>query len=152
MSESNDQVRATVRDHYAQVAEAEKGGCAPGCCGVPAGSSLSLGYSAEDLASVPEGADLGLGCGNPQAIAKLRPGETVVDLGSGAGFDCFLAARQVGDAGKVIGVDMRLDNPLKIELFALDIFDDLVCGIIGDVAGGVVDVHDGIDDGAGIGG
>ncbi|MCA9593297.1 MAG: arsenite methyltransferase [Myxococcales bacterium] len=106
MSESNDQVRATVRDHYAQVAEAEKGGCAPGCCGVPAGSSLSLGYSAEDLASVPEGADLGLGCGNPQAIAKLRPGETVVDLGSGAGFDCFLAARQVGDAGKVIGVDM----------------------------------------------
>ena len=65
-----------------------------------------MGYSAEELAAVPEGADLGLGCGNPQAIAAMRPGEIVVDLGSGAGFDCFLAARQVGPAGRVIGVDM----------------------------------------------
>ena len=65
-----------------------------------------MGYSAEELAAVPEGANLGLGCGNPQAIAALKPGEVVVDLGSGAGFDCFLAARQVGDAGHVIGVDM----------------------------------------------
>ncbi len=103
---AHDDVRATVRDHYGQVAERESGGCAPGCCGVPAGSSLSLGYSAEDLASVPEGSDLGLGCGNPQAIAQIRPGETVVDLGSGAGFDCFLAAKQVGETGRVIGVDM----------------------------------------------
>jgi SAM-dependent methyltransferase len=65
-----------------------------------------LGYAAEELASVPEGADMGLGCGNPQAIAALKSGETVLDLGSGGGFDCFLAARQVGTAGRVIGVDM----------------------------------------------
>ena len=65
-----------------------------------------MGYSEAELAAVPDGANLGLGCGNPQAIAAMRPGEVVVDLGSGAGFDCFLAARQVGDAGRVIGVDM----------------------------------------------
>ena len=65
-----------------------------------------MGYSEAELAAVPEGANLGLGCGNPQAIAAMRPGEVVVDLGSGAGFDCFLAARQVGDPGHVIGVDM----------------------------------------------
>ena len=65
-----------------------------------------MGYSEAELAAVPEGANLGLGCGNPQAIAAMQLGEVVVDLGSGAGFDCFLAARQVGDAGHVIGVDM----------------------------------------------
>jgi SAM-dependent methyltransferase len=65
-----------------------------------------MGYSEAELAAVPEGANLGLGCGNPQAFAAMQPGEIVVDLGSGAGFDCFLAARQVGDAGHVIGVDM----------------------------------------------
>ena len=64
------------------------------------------GYSADELAAVPEGANLGLGCGNPQAIAAMKPGETVVDLGSGAGFDCLLAAKQVGAEGRVIGVDM----------------------------------------------
>jgi ubiquinone/menaquinone biosynthesis C-methylase UbiE len=67
------------------------------------------GYSADDVASVPEGADLGLGCGNPNAIASLRPGETVLDLGAGGGFDCFLAARAVGPTGKVLGVDMTPD-------------------------------------------
>lgn len=65
-----------------------------------------MGYSDTELAAVPEGANLGLGCGNPQAIAALVPGEVVIDLGSGAGFDCFLAAGQVGSVGKVIGVDM----------------------------------------------
>ena len=65
-----------------------------------------MGYSAAELAAVPDGANLGLGCGNPQAIASIRPGETIVDLGSGAGFDCFLAARQAGPQGRVIGVDM----------------------------------------------
>lgn len=68
--------------------------------------SLRMGYSETELANVPEGSNLGLGCGNPQAIAALKPGEVVVDLGSGAGFDCFLAARQVGPSGRVIGVDM----------------------------------------------
>jgi arsenite methyltransferase len=101
-----EQVKDAVREHYGKVAELDGPGCAPGCCGSGPGSSLKLGYSEQDLAGVPEGADLGLGCGNPQAIADLRPGETVVDLGSGAGFDCFLAAKRVGRSGKVIGVDM----------------------------------------------
>ena len=65
-----------------------------------------MGYTEAELAAVPEGANLGLGCGNPQAIAAIRPGETIVDLGSGAGFDCFLAARQTGPEGRVVGVDM----------------------------------------------
>jgi SAM-dependent methyltransferase len=72
-----------------------------------------MGYSKEELSSVPAGANLGLGCGNPQAIAALKPGDIVLDLGSGAGFDCFLAARQVGPAGKVIGVDMTPDMVAK---------------------------------------
>jgi arsenite methyltransferase len=102
-----DQVRGAVREAYGKVAERDPAaGCTPGCCGPSQGASAKLGYSQEDLASVPEGSDLGLGCGNPQVIAALRVGETVVDLGSGAGFDCFLAARQVGPTGQVIGVDM----------------------------------------------
>lgn len=102
-----DEIRNTVRDHYAEVARSDgAAGCAPGCCGPGAKGSLALGYSEEDLGAVPEGANMGLGCGNPQAIAKLRAGETVLDLGSGGGFDCFLAARQVGSEGRVIGVDM----------------------------------------------
>ena len=83
---------------------------------------MAMGYSEEELGSVPEGANLGLGCGNPQAIAALRPGDTVLDLGSGAGFDCFLAAKRVGRTGRVIGVDMTPEmvtkargNALKVE-------------------------------------
>jgi SAM-dependent methyltransferase len=72
-----------------------------------------MGYTKEDLASVPEGSDLGLGCGNPQAIAALRSGETVLDLGSGAGFDCFLAASRVGRTGRIIGVDMTPEMVTK---------------------------------------
>jgi arsenite methyltransferase len=99
----HDDVRTAVRDTYARAAE----GCAvPGCCGPKPGASLQLGYTSDDLMEVPEGANLGLGCGNPQAIAGLRPGETVLDLGSGAGFDCFLAAKQVGPTGRILGVDM----------------------------------------------
>jgi SAM-dependent methyltransferase len=102
-----DEARNTVREHYGKVAETKGAvSCAPGCCGATASASAALGYSPDELASVPDGANLGLGCGNPQAIAGLRSGETVLDLGSGAGFDCFLAARQVGSAGLVIGVDM----------------------------------------------
>lgn len=111
MSEQiKDNVRAAVREQYGNVARAKtSGACAPGCCGPAPDASLALGYSAEDLASVPEGANMGLGCGNPQAIAALRPGETVLDLGSGGGFDSFLAAKQVGATGRVIGVDMTPD-------------------------------------------
>lgn len=101
-----DDTRNLVRDHYAKVSTGNAG-CAPGCCAVmPSDQSTKLGYSAEDLAAVGDGADLGLGCGNPTAIASLRPGETVLDLGSGGGFDSFLAARAVGPTGQVIGVDM----------------------------------------------
>lgn len=100
-----DTIRTAVREQYASIARGG-GSCSPSCCAPGAEASLRLGYSADDLASVPEGANLGLGCGNPQAIAALRPGETVLDLGSGGGFDCFLAARQVGSTGRVVGVDM----------------------------------------------
>jgi arsenite methyltransferase len=99
-----EQIKELVRRRYAAVAEGSAA-----CCGTgkaPEEASSRMGYSAVELTSVPEGANLGLGCGNPQAIAALKPGEVVVDLGSGAGFDCFLAARQVGGSGRVIGVDM----------------------------------------------
>jgi arsenite methyltransferase len=113
----HDQIRQQVRAAYGAVARAESSGCcAPstGCC-APADEAVAellsrgIGYSSEETAAVPEGANLGLGCGNPQAIAALKPGETVLDLGSGAGFDAFLAARQVGAGGAVIGVDMTPD-------------------------------------------
>jgi SAM-dependent methyltransferase len=102
-----DQVRIVVREHYGRVAETNGAcGCAPGCCGPSAETSVRLGYTHDELASVPGGADMGLGCGTPHAIAELRPGETVLDLGSGGGLDAFLAAKQVGPTGHVIGVDM----------------------------------------------
>ena len=106
----SDDVRALVREQYGKVARQETACCGPGCCGgADPEASLRLGYSAEQLGGVPEGANLGLGCGNPQAIAALKFGETVLDLGSGGGFDCFLAAKQVGITGRVIGVDMTPD-------------------------------------------
>ena len=111
--------RQGVRQAYAQVAQAdnENSACGVGssCCGVSDDSAINtlistrLGYSEADLALVPKGADMGLGCGNPKAIASLQPGEVVVDLGSGGGFDCFLAAAEVGAEGRVIGVDMTPD-------------------------------------------
>lgn len=108
-----DKLRQAVRTNYGKVAQAGSSGCrsTSSCCS-PGGASSAgavserLGYSQEDVSSVPEGANMGLGCGNPQAIASLKPGEIVLDLGSGGGFDCFLAARSVGETGRVIGVDM----------------------------------------------
>jgi SAM-dependent methyltransferase len=128
---TSDQIRATVRQAYGAVAtQGQQSGCCgsgSSCCGPTGSSSQQLGYTDADLAAVPEGADLGLGCGNPQAIAALRPGERVLDLGSGAGFDAFLAARQVGPIGRVIGVDMTPEmidrakaNAAKIGLTYVD--------------------------------
>jgi SAM-dependent methyltransferase len=95
-------VKQEVQKHYAEAARTGSSCCGEGACG----ASQAVGYSPAELAAVPEGADLGLGCGNPTAFAQLKPGETVLDLGSGAGLDCFLAAQQVGPTGRVIGVDM----------------------------------------------
>src|SRR6188474_1391553 len=104
-----DDVRATVRDHYGSIARTATTSCAPGCCGSVGTAAMTLGYTADQTDAVPDGADLGLGCGNPTAIASLRDGEIVLDLGAGAGFDCFIAAHQVGPTGRVIGVDMTAD-------------------------------------------
>ncbi|MBN1456050.1 MAG: arsenite methyltransferase [Methanomicrobia archaeon] len=106
-----DELRKTVREGYAKIVKKERSCCAPvsSCCGSTDWSeeiSKKIGYTDEELKSVPEGANLGLGCGNPIALASLREGEIVMDLGSGAGFDAFLAAARVGNTGKVIGVDM----------------------------------------------
>lgn len=111
-TQDNDQIRTQVRTAYAKVANGA-GGCSVGCCGTAGNGSMAMGYSADELAAAPEGADLGLGCGNPQAIAALRSGDTVLDLGSGGGFDCFLAAKRVGRTGKVIGVDMTPEMVTK---------------------------------------
>jgi arsenite methyltransferase len=110
MPESEHEIRQVVREGYAKVAK-NAGSCcgsSQSCCGAPTSDTVShaIGYSEAELAAVPDGADLGLGCGNPVALASLRPGETILDLGSGAGIDCFLAARKVGAEGRVIGVDM----------------------------------------------
>ena len=111
-----DEIRQNVRESYSQVAEASNSGDSCGtqssCCGVSDDAAINtlvstrLGYSEGDLNNVPEGADMGLGCGNPRAIASIKPGETILDLGSGGGFDCFLAAAETGEKGHVIGIDM----------------------------------------------
>ena len=132
MSKSNEATRDFIRDNYARVAQSgaalsccvpnnalsccapsTAGCCSPGsvnpCCGPVTDAvtaSMKLGYSASDLEIIPGESNMGLGCGNPVALAELREGETVLDLGSGGGIDCFLAAQRVGLSGKVIGVDM----------------------------------------------
>ena len=112
-------VRTVVREKYGEIAEGKRSGCCgegDGCgCGCASGETDvldAIGYTAEQAAAIPEGANLGLGCGNPLAYAAVNPGETVLDLGSGAGIDCFLAAREVGPTGRAIGVDM---TPAMIE-------------------------------------
>ena len=111
-----DEIRQNVRASYSEVAEASNSGDSCGtqssCCGVSDDAAINtlvstrLGYSENDLENVPEGADMGLGCGNPRAIASIKTGETILDLGSGGGFDCFLAAAETGESGQVIGIDM----------------------------------------------
>ena len=128
-SANHDAHRQNVREAYAQVAKANNEGSSSGgaasCCGtsddgaINALISTRLGYSQADLDLVPAGADMGLGCGNPKAIAALKPGETVVDLGAGGGFDCFLAVREVGSNGRVIGVDMTPDMVSRARANAL---------------------------------
>jgi SAM-dependent methyltransferase len=119
-----DETRAMVRERYAGIATSDSDCCTDvgldiaddnGCCSdeTEASGSQRLGYDTEDVASVADGADLGLGCGNPKAFAAMTSGETVLDLGSGAGFDCFLAAQEVGSAGHVIGVDMTAEMITK---------------------------------------
>ena len=113
----DDMVREQVRSRYGDIARKEGSCCCGGECGSAsrdaAGYAAKLGYSPDDVKSVPAGADMGLGCGNPHAIAGLKAGETVLDLGSGGGLDCFLASRQVGSEGRVIGVDMTPDMVTK---------------------------------------
>ena len=148
----HDKIRSRVRKAYGRVATSDKPGCGYSdnvCCGskpvTAEAISQALGYSAEDVNSVPAGANMGLGCGNPQAIADLKAGETVLDLGSGGGFDCFLAARQVGATGHVIGVDMTPEMITKARANALENGDENVEFRLGEienlpVADGVVDV------------
>lgn len=116
MSVKEDQVRQQIRESYSKVAEAsnEGGSCGveSSCCGVSSDVDINaivstrMGYSEEDVNSTPDGADMGLGCGAPKAIASIQRHETVLDLGSGGGFDCFLAAQELAGTGQVIGVDM----------------------------------------------
>jgi SAM-dependent methyltransferase len=137
-----EKIKEAVRERYGNVAKAGSVSigsspttscCSPSdttgerntaasCCGgpevTPEHISTVMGYSKEDIAGVVEGANMGLGCGNPVALASLKPGETVVDLGSGGGFDCFLAAKQVGETGQVIGVDMTPEMITKARINA----------------------------------
>ena len=105
-----DAIRQLVRENYAKIASAFGTGFTADvetpCCSGTETEAQRIGYSSAQIESIPDAATMGLGCGNPQAIARLKPGETVLDLGSGAGFDCFLAAKAVGETGRVIGVDM----------------------------------------------
>ena len=156
-TKDKEEIRRAVREAYGKVANFERpasdknapqsccgisiapstSAAASGCCGdsdVPFEKmSAVMGYSKEDFESVIDGANMGLGCGNPVALASLEPGETVVDLGSGGGFDCFLAARQVGETGRVIGVDMTSDMLSKARNNAVKMGTDNVEFRLGEI-------------------
>ena len=131
---SHEDIRQAVRERYGNVATLTSAGCGEStsccggttsCCGESAVATaqeiaLALGYSQDEVTAVPEGANMGLGCGNPPALAALQAGETVLDLGSGGGFDCFLAARYVGPTGHVIGVDMTPEMLAKARRHATE--------------------------------
>ncbi len=129
MSQSD--IHKSVSETYAQIARTQAPCCGPGdACDTSAGSgdneqavkshAQAIGYDAGDLVSVPEGANLGLGCGSPTSLAMIEPGMTVLDLGSGAGIDCFIASPKVGDQGKVIGVDMTDAMLEKASTYAME--------------------------------
>ena len=117
-----EKIRKIVRKRYAEVAKKDTSCCESraSCCSPPANNQVSkmIGYSEDEINLAPKGANLGLGCGNPTALASLKEGDRVLDLGSGAGFDCFLAAKKVGKKGKVIGVDMTPEMLVKARLNA----------------------------------
>jgi len=122
---ANDNIRKAVREQYGKVAKSGNSGCgcsAISCCDESdsdvKNTSMELGYSHTDVNEIPDGANMGLGCGNPKAIAALKPGETVLDLGSGGGFDCFLAVKEVGESGQVIGIDMTPEMVSKARINA----------------------------------
>jgi arsenite methyltransferase len=127
-------VKTMVRARYGRIATADTASCCTpvaSCCAPTTpmdadDKARAMGYSDADLTAIPAGANLGLGCGNPKAIAAMQPGETVIDLGSGAGFDCFLAARAVGPTGHVIGVDMTHEMLAKARANAARIGADNV--------------------------
>ena len=115
----NEKVKDYVKDRYGKIAKTNQSCCSSSCCGSSSQDiSQVIGYSKKELDKIPEEAVLGLGCGNPVALAGLKPGEAVLDLGSGAGIDVFLASRKVGDSGKVIGVDMTKDMIKRADALA----------------------------------
>jgi arsenite methyltransferase len=124
MENTSDKIHSAVKEKYSAIAKGDASGCAPSCCaGSPSLVNImdlgkALDYAEKDLALAPGEANLGLGCGNPISRAELKPGETVLDLGSGAGFDAFLAAERVGESGKVIGVDMTPEMVEKARINA----------------------------------
>ena len=122
-TEKDEQIRGSVREAYSKIATSGGSCCgtSSSCCGYSSAKDLAkgIGYSDEELAALPNGANLGLSCGNPTALASLKPGEVVLDLGSGGGFDVFIAARKVGQTGRAIGVDMTPEMVSKARRNAL---------------------------------